>query len=266
MVLSAAQVDSYLARIAVHERPAADASALRVLQRAHLRNVPFENLDIHLGMPIVLDPLRLHDKVVGHGRGGFCYELNGLFGALLASLGYSVAYLEARVYEEREVGIRFDHLCLLVDAPDAYLVDVGFGDCFDEPLRFHGEVQHDAVGDFEIVDRGDGWHDLLRDSEPQYRFSTRPRRLADFEDGCHFHQTSPASHFTHNPVCSIRTESGRVTLRGSLLVETENDERKERQVDETEVATTYATRFGIHLDAVQLESLLGDSGVESRPF
>ncbi|MBO4260735.1 arylamine N-acetyltransferase, partial [Streptomyces griseorubiginosus] len=96
-----AQVDAYLRRLGI-EPPAwptaPTADVLLDLHLRHLRQVPFENLSVHLGEEIVLEEKRLLDKVVGARRGGFCYELNGAFGALLAELGFGVTLLAARVH------------------------------------------------------------------------------------------------------------------------------------------------------------------------
>jgi N-hydroxyarylamine O-acetyltransferase len=258
VTLDAGRVDKYLARLGFDAAPGCDAAGLIALHRAHLRAVPFENLDIHLGVPIVLDTIRLVDKLVVARRGGFCYELNGAFGALLDALGFGVDHLEARVYDGDDVGIRFDHLCLrvTVDGGTTYLVDVGFGACFDEPLRFAVDVeQQDPAGRFVVASRSDGWLDLVHDGTPQYRFSPAPRRLADFAGGCRYHQESPDSHFTRSPVCSLRTASGRVTLSGRRLVETHGDARAERDLDPGEVAHAYRSRFGIDLAADALHLL-----------
>ena len=95
--LVAAEARAYLARIgaAVPEAPSLDA--LASLHRAHLLAVPFENLDISLGRPIRLDRDAMYAKVVGARRGGYCYELNGLFALLLRHLGYAVTLVSARV-------------------------------------------------------------------------------------------------------------------------------------------------------------------------
>lgn len=111
-----------------------------------------------------------------------------------------------------------------------------------------GLEQHDPAGVFEIVDRGGDGFDLLQDGVPQHRFDLTPRRLDDFAEACLFHQTSPQSHFTRNTVCSIRTDAGRVTLRGSGLIETTSAGRTERQLAPDELTDVYATYFGILLD------------------
>src|SRR5215211_1320238 len=153
---------TYLQRINYHGQQAPTAATLRDLHRAHLLAVPFENLDIHLGRPILLDQDALFDKIVRRRRGGFCYELNGLFALLLRELGFDVTLLAAGVARaDGTFGPEFDHLTLLVttdhqrttddrrppttdDTQSAicnlqsaiWLVDVGFGDSFRAPLRF----------------------------------------------------------------------------------------------------------------------------------
>src|SRR4051794_25362765 len=91
-----ADAAAYLDRIRHTGSRAPTIEALRALHRAHLHAVPFENLDIHLGRPIRLDPGAFFRKIVGERRGGFCYELNGLFAELLAALGFEVSLLSAR--------------------------------------------------------------------------------------------------------------------------------------------------------------------------
>src|SRR5271154_1096827 len=117
--------DDYLARLGLKRPASADLEALRQLQRAHLLAVPFENLSIHLGEPIVLDQAALVAKVVQRRRGGFCYELNGAFAALLTALGYRVSMLSARVFGAGGLpSPPFDHLTLRVDLTEPWLVDV----------------------------------------------------------------------------------------------------------------------------------------------
>jgi N-hydroxyarylamine O-acetyltransferase len=250
-------VQSYLERID-HARPrAATVEALRSLQRAHLRAVPFENLDIHLGHPIVLEIDAILAKVVDRRRGGFCYELNSAFAALLSSLGFEVSLLEARVYAGGDVGIPFDHLCLLVTIDgQRLLADVGFGAFCDEPLGFdeRGE-QTDPAGTFQIADRPDGWIDVSMNGSLSYRLSPRPRALADFEPGCTYHQTSPDSHFTQGTVCSLRTPDGRVTLSGTTLIETVAGERRTTDLGANDIGPILADRFGIALPADDLAKL-----------
>lgn len=246
------RLDAYLSRIGA-ERPARpDAAALCDLQLRHLRSIPFENLSIHLGEPIVLEEAALLDKLVRRRRGGFCYELNGAFAALLDALGYRVTMLAARVHGDLGLGPPYDHMTLRVDLEDPWLVDVGFGRFSHHPLRLAArDDQPDPGGTFRIADAEEGDLDVTGDGVPQYRIDQRPRRLADYEATCWWHQTSPRSHFTRGTVCSLLTESGRVTLRDRTLIDTGDGDRRELVLgDDEEVLRTYRDRFGIALERV----------------
>ena len=248
------QLDAYLARIGVPRPPRADPATLRELQLRHLLTVPFENLSIHLGEPILLDPEMLVDKLVQRRRGGFCYELNGAFAALLAALGFQVTLLAARVFGADGLGPPFDHLALRVDSDtsESWLVDVGFGRHSHYPLRLDTCTdQADPGGTFRLADTADGDLDVIRDGQPQYRVEARPRTLGDFEPTCWWHQTSPRSHFTHGPVCSRLTQTGRVTLSDRTHLQTTGDQRQEHTLaDDAEVLAAYRTWFGIVLDRI----------------
>ena len=125
-------VKAYLERIKYRGSLALNAETLRGLQAAHLLAVPFENLSIHAKQPIVLDDDALFTKIVERGRGGFCYELNGLFAALLRALGFKVEMLSAGVANaEGGFGPDFDHMALMVTLDERWLADVGFGDSFN---------------------------------------------------------------------------------------------------------------------------------------
>jgi N-hydroxyarylamine O-acetyltransferase len=250
--MNEAQVKAYLARCGATRPARADAESLRQLQLRHLMAVPFENLSIHLGEPIVLDQRALFHKLVERRRGGFCYELNGLFAALLSALGFSVTMLAARVFGADGLGPPFDHMVLRVDTPDPWLADVGFGRHASHPLRMdvRGE-QADPGGVFRVAENGDGDLELFRDGEPQYRLELRPRALGDFEATCWWQQTSPKSHFTQSLVCSLLTEAGRVTLSDRTLIETSGSDRRERPLTtDAEVLAAYRSHFGITLDRV----------------
>ncbi|GAA3484652.1 arylamine N-acetyltransferase family protein [Streptomyces yanii] len=255
-------VDAYLDRIGARRPARPDAAALRELQLRHLTAVPFENLSIHLGEDIVLDEKALLDKVVGARRGGFCYELNATFAALLRALGFRVTLLQARVYgDDGRLGIPYDHLALRVETDDStgpWLVDVGFGDHARHPLALDDCTdQEDPSGTFRIRETPDaegtagagaGDLDVLRDGALQFRLDLRPRALADFRAGAWYHRTSPASHFTRSVVCSRLTDEGRVTLSGRTLVTTVRGERREVPLaTDAEVLDAYHEHFGLRL-------------------
>ena len=246
------ELDAYLARIGAARPARADAAALRELQVRHLLAVPFENLSIHLGEPIVLEPGALWDKLLRRRRGGFCYELNGAFSELLSALGFEVALLAARVFGDGGPGPPFDHLALRVDVVGAgpWLADVGFGRHSSYPLRLDTAAeQADPGGTFRVAETADGDLDVIRDGQPQYRVEQRPRSLGDFEPTCWWQQTSPKSHFTRSLVCSLLTEHGRVTLSDRTLIHTTGGRRDECTLtDDAEVLDAYRTHFGIVLD------------------
>ncbi len=242
------QIDDYLARIGAADVPrTASPEVLARLHVAHLIAVPFENLSIHRGETIQLDVDWLHDKLVTRRRGGFCYELNGLFAELLAALGFRVDRLAARVFgADGALGIPFDHMCLRVD--DTWLVDVGFGDSFVRPLRLdeRGE-QTDGRRAFRIVEDGGDAMILEDRGRPAFRFELAPLPLADFAPGCTYHQTSPDSSFTRRRVVSRLTEDGRLTLRDDRLIVTDAAGTKtESLIDDAETWQRFAREhFGL---------------------
>ena len=247
--------DAYLARIGAVRPAAPSAEALRGFQVAHVLHVPFEILDIGLGRPISLQLPALYDKIVVRHRGGFCYELNGLFAWLLGALGYRLTMLSARtVDEDGALGPEFDHLVLRVDIDEPWLVDVGFGDTFREPLRLvEGAEQVDSLGRAYRLDRdGDDWTLFERQTSeapwaPQHRFTLVSRGLADFVAMCHWQETE-APYFTSHRICTLGTPDGRVTLYNDRLIVHAGRERNERAVDEREVPELLRELFGVVLD------------------
>ncbi|HWU07726.1 MAG TPA: arylamine N-acetyltransferase [Streptomyces sp.] len=248
-----AWVGAYLERIGAARPARADAAALRELQLRHLTAVPFENLSIHLAEDIVLEEEKLVGKIVTDRRGGFCYELNGAFSALLRELGFRVTLLQARTFGDGgRLGIPYDHVALRVETDDAtgpWLADVGFGDHALHPLELDTRTeQDDPCGGFRFREAPQGDLDLLRDGSRQFRLDPRPRVLADFRAGSWYHRTSPDSHFTRSPICSRRTGDGRVTLRGRTLITTVQGERHETELGgDAEVLAAYRDHFGLVL-------------------
>jgi len=255
-------IDAYLQRINYRGSLAATAQTLQELQVAHLLTVPFENLSIHSAEPIILDDDALFEKLVVRRRGGFCYELNGLFAALLRELGFEVAMLSAGAANTRGTfGPDFDHMTLLVAVDDdelaeRWLADVGFGDSFREPLLLDSR-QEQAQGEraYKIV--ADEPHLILMQRESvsewkaQYRFTLRPYSYADYAEMCRYHQTSPRSHFTRARICTRATPEGRVTLSEMRLITTiEGRERHERLLtNDAEYASILNEHFGVVMNS-----------------
>src|SRR5579864_9260289 len=247
-------VQAYLDRIGYSGPTTPTLETLRATHRAHLLTVPFENLDIGLGRKIVIDEDAFVGKVVQLRRGGFCYELNGAFSALLRALGFQVTLLSAGVArDDGGRGPEFDHLALRVDLDEPWLADVGFGDSFLEPLRLIPEIEQEqygqrfriaAVRGVMIVQRqvgDDPW-------KSQFRFTLTPRQLCAFEARCQFQQTSPDSHFTRQRICTLPTRDGRITLADLKLIRTTQDGRDERMLqNEDEWRAALAEHFGVRL-------------------
>ncbi len=193
--------------------------------------MPFENLSIHLGEPIVLDAEELADKIVRRRRGGFSYELNGPDGTL---------------------GPPFDHVAIRVELDEPWLADVGFGRFSRFPLRLAAtEAQADPDGEFLVLDAPYGDIDVLLDGTPQYRIEQRPRDLAEFTPMAWWQSTSPDSSFTKGPTCSLPAKHGRITLAGGKVIVTTHGVREETRLSgDQEILDVYRKEFGIELDRV----------------
>jgi N-hydroxyarylamine O-acetyltransferase len=241
-------IGRYLERIGYAGPAAPTLESLRRIHRAHMMAVPFENLSVRRGEAIALEVERLFEKIVLRRRGGFCYELNGLFAALLEALGFRVSRLAGTV---TPAGIAFDHMALRVDLDEPWLADVGFGDSFVLPLRLERrDPQEGGCGRRYRIDSKDEGLLLLREEERgwerQYLFTLQPWPLSAFEEGCRYHQTSPKSSFTQKTVVSRATETGRITLSERRLIVTSQGKRAESDLeDDAAVAAALSEHFGI---------------------
>jgi N-hydroxyarylamine O-acetyltransferase len=257
-------VSAYLERIHYRGPTGPTAENLLALHRAHMFAVPFENLDIHLGRPILCDADSFLDKIIRERRGGFCYELNGAFAALLTALGFEVPLLSARVARpDGNYGPDFDHLALRVNSPApaeaaswlAELADVGFGDSFLEPLRMDSTLEQPQIGRiYRVLQKEGGFVLEALKGGPkaewikQYSFTPQPRQIGDFAAMCQYHQTSPESYFTRQRICSRATPRGRITLSDLTLIETVEGRREERVLSgEDEWRATLRELFQIDL-------------------
>jgi N-hydroxyarylamine O-acetyltransferase len=251
-------VINYLERIQYTLPVKPDAETLRGLQRAHMSTVPFENLNIGLKRPIKIDEASLWEKLINQRRGGFCYELNGLFAWLLKQIGFEVMYLNARVFNRKgQMGIDFDHLALLVQIPgqpDRWLSDVGFGDSFTDPLNFEersGQVQGLRAYRIEQIQNGYVVWQKNYDGawERQYFFDVQPHKFPDeYETACLYHQSSSESPFTRGSIISRAAADGRVSLEDEKLIITTNGQRIEKPVgNEEEYRVLLKEYFGVVL-------------------
>ena len=245
---------SYLERISYTGPTDPSAKVLKSLHRAHMFAVPFENLEIKLGRKIICDEASILCKIVQQKRGGFCYELNGAFAALLRELGFEVTLLSARVArQDGTYGPEFDHLTLRVDLDEPWLADVGFGDSFVDPLKLKVDLeQPQGRRNFRIIEESGSLH--MEMAEPgeewkrQYTFTLVPRHLSDFSGMCHYHQTSPQSSFTQKSICSKATPAGRITIADQKLIITRDGQREESTLgSDEEWRAALQKRFGIVL-------------------
>lgn len=241
---------AYLQRISYKGFLTSNLSTLEALAQAHLGTVPFENFDIHLGRPVRLDGESLYRKIVTRRRGGFCYELNGLFALLLRNLGYEVDMLSARVFRNGKSGQEFDHMALRVcDGTNQYLVDVGFGDGSPLPIELRaGALREDRGNQYRLHASRRGL--LFEMEDPNgfvkgYELSLSTRRTSDFEPMCRHHQTSARSWFTQERICVLITPAGKRSLVEGVLKE--DGQATQELKDPGRVLTLLRERFDLDL-------------------
>ncbi len=157
-------IKKYLDRIKFKGNLKPDLETLKSLQQSHLYAVPFENLDIHINKKIKLESTALQNKIVSSGRGGYCYELNGMFYLLLIKLGFDAKMISARVGNSTGGwGEEFDHLAIIVRLDGLWLTDVGFGDSFIHPIKLERDlVQKDLNGFYKIVKHDEEYLKLMK--------------------------------------------------------------------------------------------------------
>ena len=253
-------LDGYFERIDHHGAVAPTFDVLQDLITAHTRTISFENLDPLLGVPIDdLSPEALTDKLVRRGRGGYCYEHNGLMGYVLEELGFGVRRFGARVVWTLAAGAPVPsqtHTLLVVTLPGGqqpYLVDVGFGgQTPTSPIRLEtGSAQQTTHEPYRLQDRGDGLvlQALIRgDWQSLYEFATRTAPPIDLKVGSWYVSTHPSSHFVTSLIASLVTADGRCNLSGrNLAIHRGGATEKVRLDDASAVVDTLTDRFGINV-------------------
>ena len=234
----AMDVQRYLARIGLESPGHLDVDSLERLQRAHLTAVPFENLHVYHRLGVRTDAEWSVPKIVDGGRGGWCFELNGAFGALLETLGYTVTRYAAVVLLEGDDG-HASHLVLKVDLDRPYLVDVGFGDAFVKPIPLDDPGPHDGgTGLYSLKTTGDqtvlmeiGPGDAVH---PLYRFTQTPCDLQSFDYQSTRLQTDLSLKWTKSRFATRLLDGGpdRVTLLEDKLRFRRNGEWEDLPVSE----------------------------------
>jgi N-hydroxyarylamine O-acetyltransferase len=218
--LSDAQLARYFARIGYTGGAVRTLATLRAVHRLHLLAIPYENLDIHLGQPITLDPAATFSKLVDDRRGGWCYEMNGLLGRVLETLGFEVRYLSGAVGRAtRGWRAEGNHLVLLVTLDRRWIVDVGFGDGFLTPLPLEpGSYRQDFLV-YRVTRDGPRWrvHNHEYGGADGFDFTLTARTIDGFASQCRELQTSPESSFVQTTVCERFVPDGLLMLRGAVL-------------------------------------------------
>jgi N-hydroxyarylamine O-acetyltransferase len=248
-------IDKYLKRINFKKKIFIDNQSLINLHENHVMNVPFENLDVHYKKPFDLDINKIFSKVVDNYRGGFCYELNYLFNELLSNIGFNSRIIEARIYDDQAIlGPRYDHMAILVETDKKYLLDVGFGDLFVQPLEIKDDIQIERSNKFKI-DILNKYSFLLTQSSNQidyfkkYEFYLNEVQIQDFENICLDKQMNPFSYFVKNTVCTKPTALGRLTVFNNKFIEKKGMNRREYLIENDEVLREIlSSKFSINLD------------------
>jgi N-hydroxyarylamine O-acetyltransferase len=259
--------NAYLDRIGLGAPPAPGLDGLEALHRAQPLAIPFENFDILLGRGIALDDDRVFDKLVRHPRGGYCFELNGLFLRALRHFGFEARALLGRVHVTGNVTGRSHQISLVRIAGEDWIADVGFGGgtstapmrlVLDEPQQVGGTVRRyvadDTYGTVLQIEGADGWSNL-------YSFDLCPVVQADREMGNHFTSTHPGSFFTWARVAARPTPAGRVSLIDYTLRQVaDGRETVTRLEDGAPYLAALREHFGIGLDAPcdALRPIVGD--------
>ncbi|WNJ81866.1 arylamine N-acetyltransferase [Cedecea neteri] len=205
----------YFDRINYHGPREATVETLRALHLAHACAIPFENLDVLLGRTLHVDDESVFEKLVVAGRGGWCFEQNGLFRNVLAGLGFEVENLAARVLlaNPPQMPARTHRLTkVTVDGQD-WIADVGFGGkTLPEPVRLvEGEMQKTTHGVYSFERVEHDWLLKFHDADKVinlYRFSLEQQYDSDYEAGNHYVATWPHSHFRHCLTLSLYKANG----------------------------------------------------------
>jgi len=250
----------YLDRIGYSGDVAPTLGTLAALLRHHALAIPFENLDVQLGRRLTLDPDAAFDKIVRNKRGGWCYEQNGLFGAVLAEIGFDVTRVAGAVMREgREDISDANHLTLLVETEDApgrrFLADVGFGGSLVEPIELAEGTHRQPPFHLGLRRLDDGYwqfHEDAGDGEFSFDFEPVPGDEDALARRCDYLQTDPTSGFVKSLVAQIRLPDAHRTLRGRVLSEIGPEGETERLIRSAdELVETLARQFQLNVPEVR---------------
>jgi N-hydroxyarylamine O-acetyltransferase len=253
--LSLDQLQRYFARISYDGSREPSHATLAAIHRAHLLSIPYENLDIHFGRRLSLDPAVMFQKLVDERRGGWCYEMNGTLGQVLAAMGFDVRYVSGAVYRAtRGEAALGNHLVLIVRLDRLWIVDVGFGDGFIEPLPLEPGTYRQGFLEYRVSVDGPWWRVDNHEygGADGFDFTLDSATLDRFAERCHELQTSPESSFVQTTVCERFVPGGLVMLRGAVLREVTAAGVATRTVEDAqEYVRVLNDRFGLDLPAMR---------------
>jgi len=246
-------LDAYLCRIGLADPPGANLAGLRALHRAHLRAIPYENLDVQFGRQVGIEREPIFEKMVTNRRGGWCYEMNGLFGWALEQLGFEVTRVAGAVMREA-MGDAFigNHLVLKVELDEGlYLADVGFGDGPIDPVRLTpGEFESDGFT-YGLEQLDETWWRLRNHpfgGAKSFDFSLAPADETLLAARCRELQTKAWSPFVQNLVCQRYVDGGLLVLRGRVMREVKPEGVTESTIESArELLGVLDDRFGLQV-------------------
>ncbi len=252
------RVGLYLERLGIP----ADADGLHCgrellnrLQYAHVTMIPYENIDILRGIPLPMTFDKQYEKIILHRRGGYCFELNGLFAGLLREMGYQVTTYMARFLRgETSVPMR-RHRVIRASCPDGtFICDVGVGQAAPRyPLQLVPELVQEQCGETYKIVKEDffGWviYDLHQGEWRRFYSFTEEEQLdIDFVMPSYYCENAPDSIFKKGLMLSIKTADGRKTIDGNLFrVFSPNGVTEIPLSGERQINDTMKNHFGIEL-------------------
>jgi N-hydroxyarylamine O-acetyltransferase len=229
------ELSAYLERIGYAGPVSADAATLKALHRAHLLAIPYENLDVQLRRPLTTDPAAAYDKIVRRGRGGWCYEMNGLFGAMLEAVGFDVMRMAGAANRELLGDLVIgNHLVLRVQIAGAtWIADVGFGDGTIEPFQLKPAAFEVEGFPFRLEALDARWwrfHNHPNGGAKSFDFALEAADPQLLAGRCEWLQYAPESSFVQNLVAQRFRRGAILQLRGRTLRTVRPDEVTNRLI------------------------------------
>lgn len=254
-------IEKYIQRIGHKHQLSISHECLKSLHQCHVMTIPFEALDVQLNRTIKLDLESIYDKVILKNRGGFCYELNYLFYSFLTQIGFDCSMVSSRIFDNGSYGPEFDHMSIVVKLEEDWLVDIGFGDLFIEPLKIHSnQNQEDRFRTYKIQELKGEEFLLLEslknknDFRKKYIFNLKTRSIDAFSDQCHYKQFSPESYFVKNRICTLPTAFGRKTIMNDVFKVKFNDQVKKIKINnKTELIKILKEEFNVSIEEFMFE-------------